>query len=143
MTAVQTRRYQLRGLQRVLAFGVGIGLWVGTMAAGQQAASKLPEGVTMEMVKQGAEVYSGAGLCGACHGPEAKGVPNLGSDLTDAEWVSGDGSYETILDAILKGVPAEKTSSGSPMPPRGGSKITDEQVRAVAAYVYTLSRRSK
>ncbi|MFQ5810676.1 MAG: c-type cytochrome [Armatimonadota bacterium] len=112
-------------------------------ATAQQAGAKLPKGVTMEMVKQGREIYAGAGLCHACHGPEAKGVPNLGSDLSDAEWVNGDGSYEAIVEAVIKGVPAEKSGSGIAMPPRGGAEITDEQARAVAAYVVSLSHREK
>jgi mono/diheme cytochrome c family protein len=29
------------------------------------------------------------------------------------------------------------------MPPKGGSTITDDQVKAVAAYVYSLSHKAK
>ena len=104
----------------------------------QQA--KLPDGVTQEMVDQGKEVYGGAGLCYACHGADGTGMPNLGADLTDDEWIQTDGSYEDLIETIMAGVSADKSTVGTPMPPKGGSGITDEQVKAVAAYIYTLSR---
>jgi hypothetical protein len=34
-----------------------------------------------------------------------------------------------------------ESKEGCPMPPRGGSSITDEEVKAVAAYVYSLSHK--
>nr|MDP2577472.1 hypothetical protein [Candidatus Palauibacterales bacterium] len=67
-----------------------------------------------------------------------KGMPGLGADLTDGEWVHIDGSYESMVTLITDGVSAEASTTGTPMSPRGGSSITDDQVRAVGAYVYTL-----
>lgn len=113
------------------------------MAAGQEQAqvpAELPEGVTPEMVAEGKEIFASAGICFTCHGQDAKGIPNLGADLTDDEWLQSDGSYEGIVQTITQGVPAEKSSTGTPMPPKGGSQITEAQVQAVAAYVWTLSR---
>lgn len=106
------------------------------------AAQDLPKGVTQQMVSDGAKVFSGAGICMACHGPEGKGIPNLGADLSDEEWLQSDGTYEGILKTIMTGVPADKSSSGAVMPPKGGSGISDEQAKAVAAYVWSLSRKS-
>jgi mono/diheme cytochrome c family protein len=106
---------------------------------GMQEQTDLPEGVTQEMVAQGRQIFGAAGLCYACHGQEGKGMPNLGADLTDDEWIHIDGSYESIVQNIMTGVTAGQSSTGTPMPPKGGSGITDEQVRAVAAYVWTLS----
>lgn len=114
---------------------------------GQEAqeggAAKLPEGVTQEMVEQGKEVYAGAGVCLACHGPNGKGIPGLGADLSDEEWAHSDGSFEGIVETIMSGVDASKATTGTAMPPKGGGGITDEQVKAVAAYVYTLSKGEK
>lgn len=107
----------------------------------QQAAQtpqQLPEGVTPEMIAQGKTIYGGPGICATCHGPDGKGVPSLGANVTDGEWLHSDGSYAGIVETITTGVPAEKSSSGTPMPPKGGSTITDEQVKAVAAYVWSL-----
>lgn len=108
---------------------------------GQQSEMKLPEGVTPEMVSQGKEIFGGAGLCHVCHGPEGKGMPGLGANLTDDEWLHSDGSYEGIVETVMNGVDASKSSVGTAMPPKGGSGITDDQAKAVAAYVYTLSKK--
>lgn len=105
--------------------------------SGQQEA-QLPEGVTAEMVAQGKEIYAGAGLCYVCHGADGSGMPGLGANLKDDEWVHSDGSFDGIIATVMDGVDASKSTSGTAMPPKGGSGITDEQVKAVAAYVLTL-----
>jgi mono/diheme cytochrome c family protein len=110
------------------------------MAATDAMPQELPEGVTPAMVEEGKGVYSGAGICMSCHGPNGEGIPNLGANLTDDEWIHIDGSYESIVQNILNGVTAQESSSGVPMPARGGASITDEQGQAVAAYVWTLSK---
>ncbi len=96
-------------------------------------------GITDVMVQEGAQIYAGAGICAACHGPDGKGA--IGPDLTDAEWLVGDGEFEQLVDQILKGVPADEATNelGAIMPPKGGAAITDAQVTAVAAYIWTLS----
>ncbi len=78
-------------------------------------------------------------MCGACHGASAQGIPNLGADLTDDEWLHSDGSLEGILKSIVDGVSSDESSSGTVMPPKGGSALSDEQLEAVAAYVWSLS----
>src|SRR5690606_18612418 len=102
------------------------------------AGVELPPGVTPEMVAQGQQIYSSNGLCFTCHGPDATGIPNLGPSFRDNEWLNIDGSYDAIVQVIQTGVPQPKEAA-SPMPPMGGAQLTDEQVRAVAAYVYSLS----
>ena len=106
---------------------------------GAMAQAELPEGVTPEMVDQGRQIFQGAGLCHACHGQDGKGLPGLGANLTDDEWLHSDGSLDGIANTVTNGVSAEESSTGTPMQPKGGSSISDEQVKAVAAYVYTLS----
>ncbi len=101
---------------------------------------ELPEGVTEEMVTQGETIYAGAGICSSCHGPVGAGVPSLGADLTDAEWLHSDGSYEGVVKSVMEGVTAQASSSGIPMPAKGGTKISDDDANAVAAYVWTLSK---
>lgn len=104
---------------------------------------ELPEGVTGEMVARGEAVYEGVGFCYTCHGAEGRGVAGLGADLTDGAWRHTDGSYEGIAARVRAGVTAEASDVGVPMPPRGGGRLSDEQVRAVAAYVWVLSRRGR
>ncbi|MFO8175900.1 MAG: c-type cytochrome [Gemmatimonadota bacterium] len=98
----------------------------------------LPEGVTPEMVASGETIFTGAGICYTCHMPGGVGGP-LAPDLTDDEWINTDGSYEGIVEVVTNGV-QEPIEHPGLMLPRGGSSISDEEVREVSAYVWTLSR---
>jgi mono/diheme cytochrome c family protein len=104
-----------------------------------QGADSLPEGVTPEMVAKGKKIFGGAGLCMACHGPAGKGM--TGPDLTDATWLHFDGSYQAIVKIVTGGIDDKQSKTGIIMPPKGGSSISEEDVRAVAAYVWALSKR--
>lgn len=104
------------------------------------ASQGLPAGVTADMVRQGRQLFTGAGQCSTCHGADARGIPMQGGDLTDRQWTHSDGSYRGILSTIEEGVAAERSGSGIPMPPRAGANLSDEQARALAAYVWTLSQ---
>lgn len=71
-------------------------------------------------------------VCAACHGPEGKGNPAIGSaNLTDKIWLYG-GSLATISETIEKGrnglMPAHKDFLGP------------ERSRILAAYVWSLSQ---
>jgi mono/diheme cytochrome c family protein len=103
------------------------------------ATQELPAGVTAAMVAEGKTIYAGAGICSSCHGPAGEGIPNLGANLGDGEWLHSEGDYEGIVQTVMTGVTADKSSSGVPMPAKAGTNITDNQVKAVAAYVWTLS----
>lgn len=108
-------------------------------AAAQAPTDSLPPGVTPAQVQEGRQIFSGAGLCLACHGADARG--GLGPNLTAGKWLHGAGSYDELVSRILLGTPLSESVSGQMMPPRGGGALNDAQVRAVAAYVWTLSRR--
>ena len=108
------------------------------LAAAPVHAQSTPAGVTPDMIKKGDAIYHGTGLCFACHGPDAKGA--VGPDLTDQVWIHSKGTYDEIVTSIMTGVPQEKITLGKgPMPPKGGSSISDDDVKAVAAYVWSLS----
>lgn len=109
-------------------------------AASDMSAQELPEGVTMAMVQEGNDIFHGAGICSSCHGANGAGLPNLGANLTDTEWLHSDGSYDAIVQTIMNGVTAEESTTGVPMPPKAGTTITDDQVKAAAAYVWSLSK---
>ena len=121
-----------------IAFALA-GLVLAFLATPDAQAQALPDGVTAAMVQEGQQVYMGAGICVACHGAEALGA--IGPDLTDSEWLIGNGEYEELVSQILVGVSAAEATNplGAIMPPKGGAGITDAQVRSVAAYVWTLS----
>jgi mono/diheme cytochrome c family protein len=95
--------------------------------------------VTPALIAQGDKVFHGAGNCYACHGTNAQG--SVGPNLTDAEWIHSKGTYEDIVAQVTKGVTKEESKSGIVMPPKGGSTISDDDVKAVAAYVYSLSHK--
>ena len=100
--------------------------------------SILPEGVTVAMVEQGMEVFNGAGICYTCHTQGGGGGP-LAPDLTDDTWLNTDGEYASIIEVVNTGV-AQPLEHPGAMLPRAGMPLDDEQVAAVSAYVYTLSR---
>lgn len=69
--------------------------------------------------------------CAQCHGSDArgsKGFPNL----TDADWLGGDGSPEYIHKTIVEG-------RQGIMPPMAAAVGTAEDVRNLAHYVLSLS----
>jgi mono/diheme cytochrome c family protein len=107
-----------------------------TSVAAQQT---LPPGVTKEMITQGDALFHGSGLCFACHGNDAKGA--VGPNLTDDQWIHSKGTYDDIVKSIVVGVAKEQSKSGNIMPPKGGAEISDAEVKAVAAYVWTLSHK--
>ena len=91
------------------------------------------------IIAHGDSVFHGAGNCYACHGSKAEGI--IGPNLTDAEWIHSKGTYQDIVNQVNHGVPKEESKSGVVMPPRGGATLTDDDVKAVAAYVYSLGHK--
>lgn len=108
-------------------------------AAAPIVAVNLPAGVTQEMVNQGQELYGT--VCSACHGPAGGGSP-VAPPLNDPEWLNITGEYEQILTIIHTGVAVPREYPGG-MPALGGGNFSDEQVRAIGAYVYALSRQEE
>ncbi len=111
--------------------------------AAAPATGGLPSGVTAAMVAMGDSIYHARG-CRNCHGPDAKGRQN-GPDLTSGKFTHVNGSYNDFVRIITTGIPADSIKDKShalPMPPRGGGRpapLTDDEIRAVAAYVYSLN----
>ena len=78
--------------------------------------------------------------CSACHGPDAKGMPNLGKDLTTSAFLSQT-SDPDFLAFINTGRPAShpENTTGVDMPPKGGNPaLSDEDILDIIAYVRTL-----
>jgi cytochrome c oxidase cbb3-type subunit 3 len=70
-------------------------------------------------------------VCAACHGPEGKGNPAIGSlDLTNKTWLYG-GTVATISETINKG-------RGGVMP-SWKNALSPAEIHLVAAYVYSLA----
>ena len=109
-------------------------------AAVPTAAPALP--FTSMMVAQGDSLFH-ARSCVRCHGADARGAKN-GPNLTSKPFLHMTGSYDEIVRIITNGMPADSIKDKAhqfPMRARGGQQplLTDDQVQAIAAYVYSLS----
>ncbi len=112
--------------------------------AGAAASLPVPPGSTPDQVALGKKVFDGdvgGATCAGCHGAGGVGSP-VGADLTSGKWLWSDGSVEGITKTILAGVPEPKEHPGA-MPPKGGVELSDDHVKAVAAYVWALGNQKK
>jgi disulfide bond formation protein DsbB len=78
--------------------------------------------------------------CTACHGPEAKGIPGLGKDLTTSEFVASK-SDEELKEFIITGRPASDplNSTRVDMPARGGNpSLTDQDLKNIVAFLRSV-----
>ena len=74
-------------------------------------------------------------VCAACHGPNGKGNPALGTpNLTDNIWLHGRGEA-AIIAMVTQG-------KSSVMPAHAG-RLTPEQIHVLTAYVWGLSNTAK
>lgn len=108
------------------------------------AANARPAGVTDQMIALGDSLFNN-GSCIRCHGAKGVGAQN-GPALNDAVWVQlQTGAYPEIVQLVTTGVPAaaiKDPTRKNPMGARGGRmNLNDDQIRAVAAYVWSMSRK--
>jgi disulfide bond formation protein DsbB len=78
--------------------------------------------------------------CISCHGPDAKGLPNLGKDLTVSEFVKTKSDADLVA-FLLVGRPASDPANtiGVDMPPRGGNPaLTDKDLLNIVAYLRSI-----
>ena len=100
----------------------------------------LPQGVTLDMIRQGDDLYRGKGGCITCHGPDGGGMPASGSGITAGlNFVPAE---IAAIDSLIKtGIPEPATRTPIAMPPRGAqSNLTDDETRRLAAYVWAISQ---
>jgi disulfide bond formation protein DsbB len=80
--------------------------------------------------------------CSACHGPEGAGVPGLGKDMTQSEFIAGKTDDE-LVEFIKAGRPASDSlnTTGVDMPPKGGNPaLSDEDLYDIVAYIRSLQK---
>ena len=111
---------------------------------GAAARNAPPVAVTPANVALGDSLFNN-GNCQRCHGRSGVGATNA-PPLNDNQWLQlKTGSFEEIVGIITTGVPVtaiKDTTRKRAMAPRGGpANLTDAQIQAVAAYVYTLSHK--
>jgi disulfide bond formation protein DsbB len=91
-----------------------------------------------ELVAQGQQLFI---TCTACHGPDARGIPGLGKDLVNSEFMHSLSDQE-LVDFIKTGRPIwdPLNTTGVDMPPRGGNPtLTDEDLLAIVVYLRSLT----
>ena len=128
-----------------LIVGLTLGILAGAAALNARTQGAPAQPASPSEIALGDSVFHGrvgGALCYVCHGPSGKGVPGLGPNLTDQEWVNGDGTLVFLEKVVEEGV-AKPKKMPAPMPPKGGGQLTAPQIRAAAAYVYSLSHPKK
>ena len=84
-------------------------------------------------VPAGGEVF--AANCVACHGPEGKGLQDLGApDLTDGHWIYG-GDTQSIFNSVQNGRQGHM--------PSWEGQLSPTEIKLLALYVGTLSGEAK
>jgi disulfide bond formation protein DsbB len=79
--------------------------------------------------------------CPACHGPNAKGMPGLGKDMTTSEFVRSKSDAE-LVEFIKQGRPIDDplNTTGVPMPPMGANPtLTDAEILAIVRFIRSQS----
>jgi mono/diheme cytochrome c family protein len=113
-------------------------LGAGEVSAQAVAPERRPPGVTDSAIAWGRELFHGSARCAGCHGAGGRGT-DRGPNITGAIWLHGPGTYESLIEQVKHGVPASRSYTGEGMPPRGMVRMPDDAVRAVAAYVWSIS----
>ncbi len=117
--------------------------FVGAARAQEPAAVTVPDSIPPAPVLAGSDLYNG-GSCVGCHAVAGVGTGRRGPDLADVEWLHSEGDFDGIFRTIMWGVPMDRMKAVTPRPfemhPRGGMNGDREQLKALAAYVWSLSR---
>jgi mono/diheme cytochrome c family protein len=112
-------------------------------AGAQEQETLVPDSVTPQRVIAGSELFNN-GSCVVCHAPAGLGPTARAPDLADIEWLHGQGDFEGIRHTIIWGVPRDRMKAVTPRPfemnPYGGMPLNNEQLEALTAYVWSLSR---
>jgi mono/diheme cytochrome c family protein len=107
------------------------------MLAAQE--SELPAGITVERVDQGLQLYHGKGACTVCHGDFGLGSAE-GPALVTGPWKLGDGSYDWLRHITRHAGWGARSPDDDPRAMRGPTVLDPDEISAVAAYVWTISR---
>lgn len=89
--------------------------------------------VFVTAAEDGAQIYST--LCGACHGPDGKGLNGL-PPLVGSDWPKGPAarSIKIVLNGLTGPVEVAGKAYAIDMPPQG-AVLSDEKIAAVLTYV--------
>jgi len=120
----------------LIAFGLLVAMMLAA-CGGDEAADEEPA-VSKGDAVAGEKNFQ---VCAGCHGPDAKGLPNLGKDMTISVFIKGS-TDEELVDFIKTGRPIgdPENTTNVDMPPKGGNPaFSDEDLFDVVAYLRTLT----
>jgi disulfide bond formation protein DsbB len=130
---------------RILALTAGVLVAAGVVACGGPAAptaappaSKPTAAAKVGDATRGQQLFTQS--CVSCHGPDAKGLPGLGKDMTTSAFIKAQSDAQ-LLDFIKKGRPVGDPANTTKvdMPPKGGNPaLTDTQLMDIIAFIRTL-----
>lgn len=101
-------------------------------------ATPSPERMTL-----GQKLFEGKALCFSCHGKNGEGLISPSTRLVGRALTHTKATIADLSALIKSGLDSAHTTTGVPMPARGGSRLTDSEVVAVATYVLDMIKRDK
>lgn len=124
--------------QAVVANQVAREPWTSQIAALAFDEIQADEALMTHVAQSGRQLFGDN--CAACHGLNGTGRSSY-PDLTDGDWLWGDGSPEAIAETLRVGINARHDETRiSQMPAFGRNAMLGRpEVRQVAQYVYSLS----
>ncbi|MFQ5924073.1 MAG: c-type cytochrome [Anaerolineales bacterium] len=126
-------------MRKTLWISLALGVAVLLAACGGSGEPEAEEpAYSPEMIAEGDALYQQT--CFACHGPDGKGLPNLGKDLTTSEFVKSSSDAE-LLAYVLEGRTADDplNTTGIAMPPKGGfAFLTEDDINSIIAFVRSI-----
>ncbi|MEE9207630.1 MAG: c-type cytochrome [Gemmatimonadota bacterium] len=128
---------------------LGLLLFAGVPAALAQGDDGRPSvtdtiqpGALALLIEEGSGLYH-QGTCTFCHAVAGRGSGTRAPDLSDVEWLHGEGDFDGIQTTIMWGVKRSEWKATTPrrfqMNPSGGMNLTRPQLAAMTAYVWSLS----
>lgn len=90
----------------------------------------------------GRKLFESKGLCFSCHGKKGEGLLGPSTKLAGRKFTHTKGSVAELVALIKSGITADQSVSKQVMPARGGSRVTDHEVLALAAYVRHINSAS-
>ncbi len=122
-----------RKLHFLLAILILLALGLAACGGGASGPQYSPE-----QIAEGQSEYTKT--CSACHGPDARGIENLGRTLIGSEFIDEQSDAE-LLEYVKVGraVDDPLNTTGIAMPPKGGNPaLTDDQITSIIAYIRSI-----
>ena len=109
-----------------------------TPAPAAQAAAAPADALPAGDPAKGQELF--VPTCGACHGPEGKGVQGLGKDMTTSTFIAEKTDADLLAFVKVGRAPDDPlNTTGVLMPPKGGNPaLTDAQLMDIIAFIRTI-----